>query len=622
MPQVTPRCMPGGAEPTGTGVHFRVWAPQAQAVSVGLRSPAERQVELHYEGQGYFSGLITDIHSGATYGYILDDRGPYPDPYSRYQPSGPHGPSMVIEPDSYVWNSTDWQGLDAAGLVIYEMHVGAFTSEGTLDAAARELPELAELGITCVELMPLAEFPGQFNWGYDAVDLFAPFHGYGDQEALKRFVDAAHAVGLGVLLDVVYNHLGADGNYLPRFSKDYFTDRYANEWGDAFNFDGESCHPVRELIVENAKYWIREFRLDGLRLDATQSICDRTTPHILSVLARAARAQAAPRQIVLIAENEPQKASLLAPTSSGGYGLDAMWNDDFHHAARVAVTGSHDGYFHDYRGRSQELISLVKHGFLFQGQHYGWQNKPRGTPALDRTAGHFVAYIQNHDQVANTLCGIRLHCLTSPGRHRAITTLLLLAPHLPLLFMGQEFNSTAAFPFFADSAPALAEDVWEGRRKFLRQFSQYAIEAAQTRVPNPCDPETFERAKLNFWERKAHRPIYDLHRELLRLRRVDRVIAAQANGRLDAAVLSESAFVLRWFGGEQGDRLLVVNLGAQLDFAPAPEPLLAPPHDREWEMIFSTDDPRYGGLGALSPTQARRWRLPAECAVLLYDRVG
>jgi maltooligosyltrehalose trehalohydrolase len=619
LPGSFQRCMPGGAEPTANGVHFRVWAPEARRVSVAVGAPPERRFELQPEDDGYFAGLVADIQGGALYSYFLDDRGPYPDPYSRFQPCGPHGPSMVVDHDSYPWGSTEWLGLDAARLVIYEMHVGAFTSEGTFDAAARELPELAELGITCVEIMPVAEFPGRFNWGYDAVDLFAPYHGYGDPEALKRFVDAAHAAGIGVLLDVVYNHLGPDGNYLPFFSSSYFTDRYANEWGEAFNFDGKSSRAVRELVVENAKYWIREFQLDGLRLDATQSVCDATRPHILAVLARAVREQASPRRIILIAENEPQNATLLDSMSEGGYGLDAMWNDDFHHSARVALTGSHDGYFHDYRGRARELVSLIRHGFLFQGQHYGWQHKPRGTPALDRSNTSFVAYIQNHDQVANTLCGIRLQYLTSPGRHRAMTAVLLLAPHIPLLFMGQEFCSTSAFPFFADSAAELAAGTWEGRRKFLRQFTQYATAAAQARIPDPSDPETFEKAKLNFWERKAHRPIYELHAELLRLRHHDPVIAARQGQELDAAVLGESAFLLRWRGSSCGERLLVVNLAAQLDLDPAPEPLLAPVQHHDWQMIFSTDEIRYGGLGAVCPTQARRWHLPAESAILLRE---
>lgn len=609
--------MPGGAEIEGDAVHFRVWAPAAREVSIGIEAPLTRRVALESEGNGYFSGWAEEVTAGALYTFRLDDRGSFPDPYSRYQPAGPHGPSMVIDPDDYRWSETDWSGLRPRDLVIYEMHIGAFTPEGTLDAASRELPELAALGITCIELMPLGEFPGRFNWGYDAVDLFAPYHGYGDHDALKRFVDAAHACGVGVILDVVYNHVGADGNFLSKFSESYFTDRYRNEWGDPFNFDGPGCAAVREFVIENAKYWIREFRLDGLRLDATQSICDQTQPHVLAELANETRHVAAPRSIVLIGENEPQDARPMQEASRGGYGLDALWNDDFHHSCRVAMTGSHGGYFHDYRGRAQELLSLCKRGFLYQGQHYYWQGKTRGRPALGRPACSFVGYIQNHDQVANTLCGVRLQHLTSPGRHRAVTALFLLAPHTPLLFMGQEFCASAPFAFFADSAAEQSQATWQGRRKFISQFSQFATLEAQARVPDPADPQTFERAKLSFWERKAHSSSYDLHRELLRLRRFDPVIGAQPGEPLDGAVLSEKCLLLRWFDARSGDRLLLVNLADELELHPAPEPLLAPPDARRWKIVLSTDDVQYGGLGAVSPVESGKWRIPAECAVLL-----
>src|SRR5262249_10803769 len=305
---------------------------------------------------------------------------------------------------------------------------GAFTHEGTFAAGARQLKELSELGVTVLEIMPIADFPGRWNWGYDGVNIYAPYHGYGDPDALKRFVDAAHHQGLAVILDVVYNHIGPDGNFLSCYSRDYFTDRYPNEWGAALNFDGPNAQPVREYFIGNACYWIREFHLDGLRLDATQSMHDASQPHIIAELARRVRAAAHPRKIILIAENEPQRAELLAPLSDGGCGLHALWNDDFHHSARVASTGRHEGYYHDYRGQAQEFVSAVKRGFLYQGQYYHWQKQARGTPVGAQPAWSLVAFLQNHDQVANTLYGERLHELTSPGRYRALTALLLLAP--------------------------------------------------------------------------------------------------------------------------------------------------------------------------------------------------
>jgi maltooligosyltrehalose trehalohydrolase len=346
---------------------------------------------------------------------------------------------------------------------------------------------------------------------------------------------------------VVYNHVGPDGNYLGCYSPHYFSERRPNDWGQSINFDGPGCAGVRAFYVANACYWIREFHLDGLRLDATQSIHDTSRPHILALIAQRARAQAHPRRIILTAENEPQDVRYLAPFEAGGFGLDAMWNDDFHHCARVALTGRREGYYHDYRGRPQEFVSAAKHGFLYQGQYYHWQEQPRGTPALDQPAWAFIGFIQNHDQVGNTLYGERLHRITSPGRLRAMTALLLLAPHTPLLFMGQEFGASQAFAFFADHDAQLGREVHAGRREFLSQFVNYAVPAAQARVPDPADEASFRDSKLDQSERDRHAELYALHRDLLRMRRQDPVIARQDRRALDGAVLGERAFVLRWF---------------------------------------------------------------------------
>jgi maltooligosyltrehalose trehalohydrolase len=614
--------LPGGARLTPSGVHFRVWAPDSHQVQVIFAGESRSPLTLTLEPDGYFSGVADGAGPGLLYRYRLNGKAEYPDPYSRYQPQGPHGPSMVVDPDTYRWKDADWAGLQMKGQVLYELHVGAFTREGTFDAAARALHHLVDLGVTCVELLPVAEFPGRFNWGYDGVDLYAPHHGYGDYDALKRFVDAAHALKLGVILDVVYNHLGGDGNYLACFSKDYFTDRYPNEWGDAINFDGPSSAPVREFFIENAVYWIREFHLDGLRLDATQSIYDASRPHVIACIVERARKAAAPRSIIIIGENEPQRAEMLGPADDAdGLGLDGLWNDDFHHSVRVALTGQHDGYFHDHRGRAQEFVSAAKHGFLFQGQRYSWQKKARGSPTFGYPAWSFVNYTQNHDQVANTLYGARLHQLTSPGRLRALTALHLLAPQTPLLFMGQEFSASTPFAFFADHEGELAEQVRKGRGEFISQFVRYATPAAQECLLDPTSPDTFNRSKLDFTERETHRATLDLYRDLLRLRREDPVISKQDRDAFDGAVLSERAFLLRWFDADHGDRLLVVNAGDEVDLAPGPEPLLAPPRAASWEVAWNSDDPRYGALGAVAPCdEAGCWRLSAESAVLLRSR--
>lgn len=603
-----------GARPAGGRVRFEVWAPDAQSLEVEIDGAHH---VMQRDADGYYTATVGGSKAGDLYRYRIDGADSYPDPCSRYQPEGVHGPSMVVDPDAFHWTDQHWPGVEMKGQVIYEMHIGTFTPEGSFDAAIREFTELRALGITMLEVMPVAEFPGRFNWGYDGVDLYAPYHGYGDAEAFKRFVNAAHAAQLAVILDVVYNHLGPDGNYLGCYSKHYFTDRYANEWGEALNFDGEHAAPVREFFIRNACYWISEFHLDGLRLDATQSIHDASPKHVLAELSERARAAAGPRKIVLVAENEPQDTRQLKPVASGGYGLDGMWNDDFHHSARVAMTGRHEGYFHDHRGRPQEFISAVKYGFLYQGQFYHWQKQPRGTPTVGLPAFAFITFIQNHDQIANTLYGERLSRMTSPGRARALTALLLLGPNTPMLFMGQEYGASQLFTFFADHKPELAQLVHRGRREFVAQFKPYATERAQERVLDPADEATFNRCKLDFSERERNRPLYDLHRDLLRLRREDPVIARQDRSRIDGAVLASDAFVLRWFDETHGDRLLVVNFGDEADIHPAPEPLLAPPAGQEWSLQWSSDEPQYGGFGVVNPCGEAGWVIPGESAALL-----
>jgi maltooligosyltrehalose trehalohydrolase len=591
-----------------------VWAPNARTVDVV--DDDDRVTPLKPADDGYFAGF-GPLGAGARYRYRLDGEALYPDPASRRQPDGPHGASEIVDPGAFAWTDGAWRGLTLPGQVLYELHVGTFTREGTWAAAARELPALARLGVTAVEMMPVADFPGRFGWGYDGVGLFAPTRLYGDPDDLRRFVDRAHAVGVGVILDVVYNHLGPDGNHLAAFAPEYFTDRYANEWGQALNFDGAGAEPVREFFIANAGYWIDEFHMDGLRVDATQQMFDGSARHVLADLVARARVAAGGRGILLIAENEPQDARLVRAPDAGGYGFDAMWNDDFHHALRVAVTGRAEAYYMDYRGRPQELVSAVKHGFLYQGQHYAWQRKRRGTPARDLARSALVAYLQNHDQVANSARGERLPALTSAGRWRAATALLLLAPSTPMLFQGQEFGASSPFLYFADHQPELAAKVRDGRREFLAQFPSIAAPGVSACLPDPGDPGSFERSKLDLGERARHAETYALHADLLALRREDPVFRAQGVHGVDGAVLGAEAFVLRFFGGGGDDRLLVVNLGPDLALDILPEPLLAPPADRRWALAWCSEDPRYGGRGAAPFDAERDWRIPAQAALVL-----
>ncbi|HMB07977.1 MAG TPA: malto-oligosyltrehalose trehalohydrolase [Isosphaeraceae bacterium] len=618
--------LPIGAEvwPEG-GVRFRVWAPKRQCVEVILEGGPGGQTHdgppalaLEAEGDGYFSGLIAEAGVGTRYRYRLDRGESFPDPASRSQPEGPHGPSQVVDPGAFAWTDAGWRGLRLEGQVLYEMHIGTFTKEGTWEAAARELPALKQLGITCVEVMPVAEFPGRFGWGYDGVDLYAPYHLYGTPDDFRRFVDTAHGIGLGVILDVVYNHIGPDGAYHKQFSDHYYNNaRPKTEWGDALNFDGEDRGPVREFFVANAGYWIDEFHLDGLRLDATHAILDDSEEHILAAIARHARASARGRSILLFAEDESQDTIRVRPSEQGGYGLDAQWNDDFHHSAVVALTGRSEGYYSDFLGTPQELISAIKWGFLFQGQYFGWQQKPRGTPTFDLPSAKFVTYLENHDQVSNSARGDRLRSLTSPAQHKAMTTAWLLAPGTPMLFQGQEFAASNPFLYFADHVDDLARLVQKGRHEFLGQFRSIAHPDLQQYLPDPGAPETFVGSKLDLTERIKRAEVYALHRDLLELRREDEIFRAQRGDRLHGAVIGPEAFVLRYFGEGDDCRLLVINLGRDLFPNPMSEPLMAPPPGKRWEVMWYSEHPRYGGCGA-PPLEANNyWRIPGRAAIVL-----
>ena len=465
--------------------------------------------------------------------------------------------------------------------------------------------------------MPVADFAGEVGWGYDGVNLFAPSRLYGSPVQLRAFVNRAHECGLGVILDVVYNHLGPDGNYLPFFSDTYFTKKYRNDWGDAINFDGPGCNGVREFFVENAKYWIREFHFDGLRLDATQQIFDDSEPHILVEIEEAVRSAAKTRGTYIVAENEQQRTQHVRSSRQGGYGIDSLWNDDFHHSAAVVLTGHNEAYYTDHLGSPQEFISAIKYGYLFQGQRYRWQKQRRGTPALDLAPTAFVNFLENHDQVANSATGRRMWQLASPGRYRAATALLLLAPQTPMLFQGQEFASSAPFLYFADHIPELSKVVDAGRKDFLKQFRSINTCEGFSLLSTPSERSTFERCKLDLSERQKHASTYALHKDLLALRRADRCFSAQERGKVDGAVLGAHAFVLRYFGENGDDRLVLINFGCDLNLNPAPEPLLAPPFGTEWCVLWSSEHPKYGGTGTPPLETEDNWRIPGETTVVM-----
>ncbi len=613
------RKLPIGAELDQQGdTHFRVWTPGKMSVKVVFED-ARPQISLHSEGNGFYSGYSSDAAAGTRYKYRLDDGEAFPDPASRFQPDGPHGFSQVVDPRSFRWSDQDWDGVKLAGQVIYELHLGTFTDGGSWRSASEKLPYLRDTGITVIELMPIAEFPGRFGWGYDGVQPYAPAAIYGTPDDMRAFADRAHSLGLGVILDVVYNHLGPDGNYLPKFSSYYLSSKHKTDWGQAINFDGEQSGPVREFFRENAAYWIREFHLDGLRLDATQDIHDDSEPNIILEISQAARAAAGTRSIILVGENEPQNTNLIRPPSENGLGLDALWNDDFHHSATVALSGKADAYYTDYRGRPQEFVSAMKYGYLYQGQWYRWQKKRRGSSNLGLPRAAMVTFIQNHDQIANSANGQRVRESSSPGVYKALTALTLLGPGTPMLFQGQEFAASSPFFFFADHKPELAKLIRKGRLEFLEQWRSLRLPEMKSCLNDPCTEETFDRCKLDFSEVEKHKADYALHQDLLKLRREDPVFSQQAAHGIDGAVLSDTAFVLRYFSdGFHDDRLLVINLGVDLEFNPSPEPLLAPPESTQWEKLWSSEDARYGGCGTAPLDSCENWKIPGQAAVVLH----
>jgi maltooligosyltrehalose trehalohydrolase len=615
-----PRKYAHGAEAHDDGTDFRVFAPKRARVEV-VFEPTEARLtteplELCRDPDGFFRGFAPGIRAGTRYRLRLDSTRLLADPASRFQPDGPHGPSEVIDPRAFVWHDAGWKGPSDKGQVVYELHLGTFTQEGSYRAAIRELPALRELGITLVELMPLADFPGRFGWGYDGVNLYAPTRLYGHPEDLRAFVDAAHALEMGVLLDAVYNHLGPSGNYLREFSDDYVTTRHTTAWGEALDF--ETSPSARAFFAENGAYWIEEFHLDGLRLDATQAIHDGSPVHIVQEIVLRARARAGTRTTLYFAETETRSASLARSLDQGGFGLDSLWNDDFHHAARVAATGRREGYYAPYRGSAQELLSAMTRGFLFQGQPGNAHEPSHGEPAGDLPPRAFTNFLENHDHVAASARGARLHRLSRPSVYRALVALLLLGPATPLLFQGQEFNASSPFVYFADLEPELTRKVAEGRHAFLRAFQSLSGEGVQAQLADPGALETFLRCKLDPGERTKNADILALYTDLLRLRRTDPVFTSQDATLLAGATLGPRALALRYGDGTGEERLVVASLDDALDASAIAEPLLAPPAGSSWERLLSTEDLTYGGDG--TPPAAAGIVLPGAAALVFAGR--
>jgi maltooligosyltrehalose trehalohydrolase len=563
--------MPFGSEILADGrVRFRLWAPGAKRVSVCLGSGAARaELQMAAEADGWF-GLVTELAtSGTRYRFRIDDGQEVPDPASRFQPEDVHGASEVIDPHDWAWQDRQWCGRPWEEAVIYELHVGSFSPEGTFQGVCSRLDYLVELGVTVIELMPVADFPGARNWGYDGVSLFAPDSRYGRPQDLKALVDAAHARGLMVMLDVVYNHFGPEGNYLHLYAPQFFTERHVTPWGAAINFDGERSQWVRQFFMHNALYWLEEYNFDGLRLDAVHAIVDDTRPDILSTLAERVHATFGDtRHVHLVLENDHNAAYYLHSAHAGDSGgFTAQWNDDIHHALHVLLTGEQSGYYADYADDPvQHLGRCLAEGFAYQGEPSAYRDRrPRGTPSADLPPAAFVSFLQNHDQIGNRAFGERISDLTQPQALHAALALLLLAPSPPLLFMGQEWNSRSPFLFFCDFGPDLAPKVVEGRREEFARFPAFRDPQARRRIPDPSAEQTFADSRLD-WHRQSqpeHQVWLDRHRQLLDIRRREVVprLAGTGGRRHRFERLGGHAFSVCWTLGQGDALLLVANLG-------------------------------------------------------------
>jgi len=600
-----------GARPAPRGgVEFRVWAPRAQRVAVrvrGKRATLDRVLEPREDG--FLSVEVESAEPGDDYVFVLDDRGERPDPASRWQPSGVSGDSRVLDADAWSWTDADWRGIDIADAVFYEIHVGTFTRAGTFEAVIDELPRLRRLGVTAIELMPIGEFPGARNWGYDGVFGWAPQSTYGGPEGLRRLVDAAHGEGLAVFLDVVYNHVGPEGNVLHEFAP-YFTDRYRTPWGDAINFDGEGSDFVRAYFQESALQWLADYHVDGLRLDAVHAICDFSARPFLAELAEATErlSHELGRKLLLVAESDRNDPQLVRPRDRGGIGLDGVWSDDFHHAVHAALTGERNGYYVDF-GRVSDLAKCLEHRFVYDGAYSRFRHRRHGAPAADVSPHRFVVAVQNHDQVGNRACGERLSVLLSPTRLRLAAAFLLLSPFVPLLFMGEEYGETAPFLYFVDHAdPKLRDAVRRGRQHEFRTFGW------RGEVPDPSAAETFERSRLSSsGASRESGAIHALYADLLRLRRDHLVLHP---GKADARVFFDEAeqTLALWLQADGETPLLAAwNLADEdRDFC-----AWAPTHCTR-RLLLATDDVRYGGTGRheREPASEPRWTVPRETAML------
>jgi len=594
---------------------FRVWAPRAREVAVRLVAPRERLLPLTRSAHGYFEAVFEDVEPGSRYFYRLDGRLERPDPASRFQPEGVHGPSEVMDP-RFPWEDSDWRGLPLEDHLIYELHVGTFTPAGAFAAIIPLLEELAQLGVTALELMPVAQFPGSRNWGYDGVYPFAVQNTYGGPAGLKDLVNACHRQGLAVILDVVYNHLGPEGNYLRDFG-DYFTQRYRTPWGEAVNFDGPHSDEVRRFCIENALHWITEYHLDALRLDALHAIMDQSPQPFLAELAAAVQQEAErlSRRVYLMAESDLNDARLIRAPESGGYGLDVHWNDDFHHGLHTLLTGEKDGYYQDF-GKVEHLAKAFREGFVYSGEYSPYRRRRHGSSSRDLPARRFLVFAQNHDQVGNRRQGERLSRLVPFPGLKVAAAVVLLSPFIPLLFMGEEYGETAPFLYFiSHEDPDLIEAVRRGRSEEFAAFQETGP------PPDPQDEATFRRSRLNrdLCRQERHQALWELYRELIRLRRELPALRHLSQEDLEVRVFESEKvlFVRRWHN--KNEAISIFHFGGEAKTLNFPWPAGI------WRKKLDTEEERWYGAGSSIPdniisTGEVSLTLPPQCFALLFAR--
>lgn len=566
-----------GAAVDPHGVTFRVHAPNRARMSVviyGRSGAPEREIPMDREGDTFVK-RVEGLKTGARYKYQVEGVGPLPDPLSRSQPDGPHGASEVVD-CIYPWSDAAWRGISIEQAIIYELHVGTFSHEGTFEGVANRLDELVDLGVTAIELMPIASFPGRWNWGYDGVAWYAPAAVYGGPRGLMQLVDRAHAKGVAVLLDVVYNHFGPDGNYLPSYWDKYFTSKHQTPWGQGINYDDEGREVVREIVLRNVEMWIRDYHLDGLRLDATHAIQDDSTPNLLQEIARRAKEAAKGRSVLVVAEDERNDARVVCD-----WGLDGVWADDFHHQLRRLIAGDHEGYFADFSDDFEDLVKALDQGWLYIGQYAEHFGRNRGSSPIRVPPPAFVHAIQNHDQIGNRAQGDRLGAVVPPNMVRALQTLICLTPYTPLLFMGQEWNATTPFQYFTDHEPELGRKVTEGRRSEFSHFEDFSGD-----VPDPQDPSTFVRSKLDRSELMLpmHAGMRALTKELLHLRKTHEQLQRRDRGSFTVKRVGERALLLG-----RGALDVLVNLGGAIEVAIEPH-----------KVLLDSEDARFAGGGRVT----------------------